>query len=152
MDPLLASYTAMAYDGAANRTGFTATVTGSTPLSGTVGYTYDSKDQLTQETSTRNSNYTHNFAFDSAGNPTTFKGSSQSFNANNQRTADTHDGSGNATTYKGNTCTFDVENRLTAYGSALTCGYRGDGLRAWKQPGGGSKTYFLYDGPDPSDA
>jgi hypothetical protein len=112
----------------------------------------DSKDQLTQETSTRNSNYTHNFAFDSAGNPTTFKGSSQSFNANNQRTADTHDGSGNATTYKGNTCTFDVENRLTAYGSALTCGYRGDGLRAWKQPGGGSKTYFLYDGPDPSDA
>jgi RHS repeat-associated protein len=46
------------------------------------------------------------------------------------------------------TCTFDVENRLTAYGSALTNGYRGDGLRAWKQPGGGAKTYFLYDGTD----
>jgi RHS repeat-associated protein len=44
--------------------------------------------------------------------------------------------------------TYDVENRLTAYGSALTNGYRGDGLRAWKQPSGGSKTYFLYDGTE----
>jgi len=111
-----------------------------------VGYSYDTQDQLTQETSTRNANYTHNFAYDAAGNPTTFKGASQSFNDNNQRTADTCDGNGNATTYKGSTCSFDVENRLTAYGSALTCAYRGDGLRARKQPGGGSKTYFLYDG------
>jgi uncharacterized protein (DUF58 family) len=31
------------------------------------------------------------------------------------------------------TRTFDVESRLTAYGSALTNGYRGDGLRAWRQ-------------------
>ena len=31
---------------------------------------------------------------------------------------------------------------------ALTCGYRGDGLRAWKQSGGVT-TYYLYDGKDP---
>jgi RHS repeat-associated protein len=69
-----------------------------------------------------------------------------SYNANNQNSAYTFDGNGNPTTYKGTSCTFDVENRMTAYGSALTSGYRGDGLRAWKQPSGGSKTYFLYDG------
>ena len=28
-------------------------------------------------------------------------------------------------------------------------GYDGDGLRAWKQPPGGARTYFLYDGEEP---
>jgi hypothetical protein len=30
-----------------------------------------------------------------------------------------------------------------------TDGYNGDGLRAWKQPYGGSRTYFLYDSEFP---
>ncbi len=31
----------------------------------------------------------------------------------------------------------------------LTCGYRSDGLRAWKQDNQGVRTYFLYDGGNP---
>jgi RHS repeat-associated protein len=34
---------------------------------------------------------------------------------------------------------------MTAYGTVLTAGYRGDGLRGWKQTASG-RTYFLYDG------
>jgi hypothetical protein len=34
---------------------------------------------------------------------------------------------------------------MTAYGSVLTAGYSGDGLRAWKQ-NASARTYFLYDG------
>jgi len=34
---------------------------------------------------------------------------------------------------------------LTSYGTVLTAGYTGDGLRAWKQNASG-RTYFLYDG------
>jgi RHS repeat-associated protein len=44
--------------------------------------------------------------------------------------------------------TFDPENRLTAHGSTLTAGYRGDGLRASKQTSSGT-SYFLYDGSNP---
>ncbi|MCA1592096.1 MAG: hypothetical protein LC754_05490 [Acidobacteria bacterium] len=31
----------------------------------------------------------------------------------------------------------------------MTAGYRGDGLRAWKQPGATGRRYFLYDGSLP---
>jgi len=56
-----------------------------------------------------------------------------------------HDGNGNPTTDSGTTLTFDPENRLTSYGSVLTAGYSGNGLRAWKQNAVG-RAYFLYDG------
>ena len=56
------------------------------------------------------------------------------------------DGNGNPTTWKSAALTFDVENRMTAYGTSLTAGYNGDGLRAWKQDSLGNRTYFLYDG------
>src|SRR4051812_27951854 len=59
-----------------------------------------------------------------------------------------YDNNGNPTTYNSTTLGFDPENRLTSYGSALTVGYRGDGLRAWKQTSAG-RTYFLYDGSVP---
>jgi RHS repeat-associated protein len=89
------------------------------------------------------------FAYDDAGNPTTLRGvSSIPYNRNNQRTGSetyTYDGNGNPITYKGTALTFDVENRMTAYGSAMTAGYDGVGLRAWKTAGG-TTTYFLYDG------
>jgi len=127
-----------------------ASIPGATSLSGTTGYSYDSKDQITQETSTRNGGFTDYFGYDSAGNPTTFKGVTKSYNSNNQQTGTgfSYDGNGNPTTYAGTTLAFDPENRMTAYGSALTAGYNGDDLRAWKQNSTG-RTYFLYDGITP---
>ena len=44
---------------------------------------------------------------------------------------------------------FDSENRLTRWGSVLSCGYNGDGQRAWKENSAGARTYFLYDGSQP---
>jgi hypothetical protein len=116
-------------------------------LSGTTTYQYDSKNQLTQESSTRNGGFTDSFGYDSSGNPTSFKGVIKTYNSNNQQTNPgfAHDGNGKPTTYAGTTLTFDPENRMTAYGSVLTAGYTGDGLRAWKQ-NASSQTYFVYDG------
>src|SRR6266542_70617 len=74
-------------------------------------------------------------------------GVSKSYNSSNQQTGTgfIHDSNGNPTTYGGTTLTFDPENRITAYGSVLTAGYTGDGLRAWKE-NSTARTYFLYDG------
>jgi RHS repeat-associated protein len=143
----ISDFNTIAYDGFGNRTSVTANIPGATSLSGTTGYAYDSKDQITQETSTRNGGFTDNFGYDSAGNPTSFKGITKSYNSNNQQTGTgfSHDGNGNPTNYGGTTLTFDPENRMTAYGSILTAGYMGDGLRAWKQNSSG-RTYFLHDG------
>ncbi len=123
----------------------TSTVSGVSAFSGTTNYAHDTKLQLTQESSSRAGGYTNSNAYDAAGNPTTFKGVTQTFNNANQNTASAYDGNGNPTAYKGNTLAFDVENRLTSYGSVLTAGYRADGQRAWKQNSSG-KTYFFYDG------
>ena len=119
-------------------------------FSGTTNYVHDTKVQLTQESSTRGGGYTNNNAYDAAGNPTTFKGVTTTFNSNNQDNTNGHsyDGNGNPIVYKYNALTFDSENRMTAFGSVLTAGYRGDGLRAWKQTSAG-KTYYLYDGETP---
>jgi len=144
------------YDAVGNILSRTDTITGVSAYSGSTSYTYDIKDQLTQEASTRASGYTNNFALDAgtitgAGNPTTFKGASNTFNADNQytNTGYTYDGEGNPTTYKGTSLTFDAEDRMTGYGTALTNGYMTSGLRAWKQNAAGTRTYFLYDGITP---
>ena len=70
-----------------------------------------------------------------------------SYNSDNQISASGYvfDGGGNPTSYKGNTLTFDAENRMTSYGSVMTAGYTGDDLRAWKTTSSGT-TYYLYDG------
>ena len=158
----LSHFASMAYDGAGNRTSVTASLTGApASYNGTTGYTYDygqtanpalNRSQLTKEQSTRAGNYTNNFAYDGGtstgpGNPTSFKGAAQTFNANNQQTGSGfgYDGNGNPTTYKNNALAFDPENRMTAYSTVQTDGYSGDGLRTWKQTGG-VRTYFLYDG------
>ena len=98
--------------------------------SGTTTYAHDTKVQITSEQSSRAGGYNNQFAYDGSGNPTTFKGVSQTFNTANQNTALGYDGNGKPTSYKGSTLAFDTENRLTAYGSVLTAGYRGDGQRA----------------------
>jgi RHS repeat-associated protein len=146
----ISDFSSIAYDGAGNRTSVTAAISGATSLNGATGYTYDNTDQLTQEASTRNGGFTDNFAYDSAGNPTTFRGQTKTFNSNNQQTGTgwSYDGNGNPTTHGGTTLTFDPENRMTAYGAVLTAGYSGNGLRAWKQNSSG-RTYFLYDGMVP---
>ena len=114
-------------------------------FSGSTSYTHDAKIELANETSGRGGGYNFTSAFDGAGNPTTFKGTSHTFNSANQNTANGFDGNGNPTTYNGNTLAFDAENRMTAFGSVMAAGYRGDGLRAWKQNSAGT-TYYLYDG------
>ncbi len=106
---------------------------------------------MTQESSARNGTYTGNFGYDSAGNPTTFKGTAQAFNANNQQTSNgtfVYDGNGNPTTYRGSAFTFDPESRATGVGTTWTAGYRADGLRGWKNVNG-TKTYYLYDDGEP---
>jgi len=143
----ISDFSGIGYDGVGNRSSVTASIPGLTALNGTTGFTYDSKNQLTQETSTRNGGFTNNFTYDSAGNATSFKGVSKSYNSNNQQTGTgfSHDGNGNPTTYGGATLTFDPENRMTTFGTTLTASYAGDGLRAWKQ-NSSARTYFLYDG------
>jgi RHS repeat-associated protein len=146
----ISDFSSLVYDGIGNRTSVTASIPGATSLNGTTGYAYDTKDQVTQETSTRNSGFTDNFGYDSAGNPTSFKGVTKTYNSKNQQTASgfAYDGNGNPTTYSGTALTFDPENRMTGFGSVLTAGYNGDGLRAWKQ-NSSVRTYFLYDGITP---
>lgn len=56
-------------------------------------------------------------------------------------------------TYKTGQLTFDADNRLTLYRNAagstlMTAGYSPDGLRWWKGNAQGTKTCFLYDGPN----
>jgi RHS repeat-associated protein len=140
----LNEFSGVAYDGMANRTTYTANIAAAPSLSGLTTFGYDPKGQILQEQSTKNGGYTYSFGFDLAGNPTTFKGTVHAFNSSNQDSANTYDGSGNPTIYQGVGMTFDAENRLASVGSALTAGYRADGLRAWKQ-GQGSRIYFLYD-------
>ena len=82
----ISDFSSIGYDGVGNRSSVTASIPGAISLSGTTGYTYDTKDQLTQETSTRNGGFTDNFGYDSAGNPTSFKGVSKTYNSSNQQT------------------------------------------------------------------
>ena len=134
----LSSFTNLLNDAANNRTSLTAN-------DGTTTYSYDNKDELIKEQSTRAGGYTDSFAYDTAGNPTTFRGAANTFNTDNQfaNSGNVYDGAGNPTTYQGTSLAFDQENRLLGAGT-LTADYRGDGLRAWKQ-GATGKVHFLYD-------
>jgi hypothetical protein len=61
----------MSYDGVGNRTALAANINSDTGYSGSTSYSYDAKDELTNESSTRNGSYTNTFAFDGSENPTT---------------------------------------------------------------------------------
>lgn len=119
-------------------------------LNGTTTFTYNTKNELLQELTNRYGGYTHDFEYDSAGNATTFLGVTKTYNSKNQQTGTGfgYDANGNPTTYNGVSLSFDPDNRLISDGTALTAGYTGDGLRAWKQAGPVT-TYFLYDGLNP---
>ncbi|MEN6372455.1 MAG: RHS repeat-associated core domain-containing protein [Armatimonadota bacterium] len=139
----------MTYDTFGNLLSVTVNIPSVPAQNGVTNYSYDPLDQLLQEQTTRNGGYTDVFAYDAAGNPTTFKGASRSYDGvKNQRLGYTYDGNGNPTVYRnGVTLAYDPEDRLISYGSTLM-GYH-DGLRAWKEDSGGNKTYFLYDGLTP---
>lgn len=144
----LSDFSALAYDAVRNCTSLTAVIPAAPALGGQTSYSLDTKNQLLQEQSTRAGGFTNTFGYDNAGNPTTFRGAARTFNANNQQSGNTYDGNGNPTTYQGASMVYDVENRLTSVGTALTAGYTGDDLRAWKQ-GSSGRTYFLYHNADP---
>ncbi|MBS1708233.1 MAG: hypothetical protein JSS65_05865 [Armatimonadetes bacterium] len=152
-------YSSLAYDGAFNLKSLSASVpAGPAVQSGTTTFTYDSKDRLTQESSTRfkTGGYTDNFAYDSAGNPTTVWGATRTYGLDNEEFPATfsYDGNGNETQAGAGSLQFsyDAEDRCTRMGygggTDFSAGYRADGLRAWKQSSqtGGTKRYFLYDG------
>ncbi len=147
----LSQYGSIAYDGSFNLKRMTATVPVVPTQGGTTNFSYDAKDRLTQESSTRLSGYTGNFAYDAADNPVTFKGATQTFDADNRQTGSTlfaYDGDGNPTTYKGTSFGFDPECRVSSIGPNFSAEYRADGHRAWKSVAG-TKTYYLYDGGEP---
>jgi RHS repeat-associated protein len=122
----------------------------SAALAGTTSYTLDGMGQLLEEKSTRNGTYDNKFGYDVANNPDLVRGTSATFNGDDENTALVYDLAGNGEAFPGTTskATYDVEDRMTAFGTALTAGYRYDNLRAWTQSGS-TKTYFLYDGWSP---
>jgi hypothetical protein len=77
------------------------------------------------------------------------EGVGKTYNSKNQLTSGTsyvYDGNGNPTTYNGTTISFDEESQATAFGTALTADYPADVLRAWKENSSSVRTYFLYGG------
>jgi len=74
------------------------------------------------------------------------RGSSVSYNADNQISANTYDGDGNPISYKGNNpLRFDPEDRMSGYSSAQNNAYNGDDHRT-KIDATGAVTYSrLYD-------
>ena len=144
----LSSYAVNSFAPVGSVSQIVSSIPSASALGGTTNYTQDTRSEVTNESSTAGGGYTLNCAYDAAENSTTFRGAAQSFNADNQNSAYVYDGSGNPTAYRGTTATFDAENRMTAFGTAMTAGYRADGLRASKTTASGT-TYFIYDGDDP---
>jgi RHS repeat-associated protein len=140
----LTDYSGMYYDAHGNRQVENVNIAGSAALSGVTNYQYDSRNELQTESTTRFGGLSNSFVYDAAGNATTFKGRSLSYNMDNQIIGNTYDSNGNPTTYSGVNIAYDQVNRPTSFGSVLTAGYREDNLRAWKQNSSG-KTYFIYD-------
>ncbi|MBX7134814.1 MAG: hypothetical protein K1X67_19265 [Fimbriimonadaceae bacterium] len=98
------------YDGVFNMKACVASITGLQSLSGTLGWTVDSKDRLTDEAVTSGSrssgSVTGTNAYDLAANLTTLRGTSGiTHNSNNQITPSTgqwaYDGMGNPTKFRG---------------------------------------------------
>ena len=148
---LLSQFTSITYNGAGNTTSVTANIPASSAASGTTAYQFDNgnagsaaRGQLTQEQSTRGIGYTFGYGYDSAGNTTTFKGSTLGFNDDNQNSAFSFNGNGDPVGYGGSALSFDAEDNLTGVGSAMSASYMDDGLRASKE-----STYYVYDGVTP---
>ncbi len=142
----VSQYGSLGYDGVFNLTSLAASVPSTSAYSGTTTYGYDGMDRLTSESSTRLGGYSQTNAYDGAGNTTTLRGSTATFNANNQRTGTgyVYDGNGAPTTYNGAAQTYDVGGRLKTRPGGWSVVNRADGLRGWKNFTGGTLKYYLY--------
>ncbi|HEV2471054.1 MAG TPA: hypothetical protein VGS41_00195, partial [Chthonomonadales bacterium] len=96
--------------------------------SGVTTYTHDYKGQLLSEVSTRNGGYNNRFGYDNAGNPTTFRGTAHTFNANNQDISGSYDNNGSPYFWNGVAAYWDQENRLSGLNQGTSYWYSGDGL------------------------
>ncbi|MEO7718302.1 MAG: polymorphic toxin-type HINT domain-containing protein, partial [Capsulimonas sp.] len=142
----VAEFGPITYDGANNIKSLIATTSGVTK---STVYQYDALDRLTNESTSQGSGANNNYSHDQANNAN-IRGSSNTFNLNNQIVGLNYDGAGNQTNDVGNTLGYDKDNNLTSYGSSITAGYGADGQRAWKQVvGSANKTFYLYDGSAP---
>jgi len=83
----ISDFNNLQYDAVGNCTGMTSSFPQATTFSGNRSYTYDTRNEMTQEQATSNGGWTNTFAYDGAGNPTTMRGTTGiNFNADNQRT------------------------------------------------------------------
>lgn len=133
---------AASYDPMFNLASLSASVNGVSSQTGTATFTHDGLDRLTNEGGTRGAPM-GNIAYDNASNPTTFRGTSPSYNSNNQRTGTgwVYDGNGNPTNYNSRLASFDVFDRLASLGTPpVGYTYRADGLIATR-----AKAVFVFD-------
>lgn len=140
------------YDGVFNMKACAASISGISSISGTIAWTHDTKDRLTDESITSGSRssgtVTGTNAYDASFNPTTLRGTASiSYNNDNVRSVSTgnwaYDGNGNPTTYRGRTNTYDLPGRMSTmrYGNNWSVGYTygADGLMASR-----AKTIYIY--------
>lgn len=137
-------------------------------IRGTLSYVWDNKDRMTLETTNNssgtptmvdygvsgggtfyNDNWNYPAGADLADNLTLLRGNSQAFNADDQLTTETYDGEGNRTSYDGGSVVYDANDLPTSVpggggATPFTQTFTSEGVRAWKLPSGGSKTYYLY--------
>ena len=147
----LVTYPFFGYDGAFDELDLVSdfSTSGASSFGGTEERSFDSFSRQTHESTTQFGNLSQTFQYDASSNPTTFVGTTQPFNLDNQlTTSSTFDGNGCPSTYEGTQCVYDRENRLTYCGSSWQAGYRSDGLRAWADAAG-TTTYYYYDGDKP---
>ncbi|MBS1700417.1 MAG: HNH endonuclease [Armatimonadetes bacterium] len=140
---VLSAMSSFNYDGNSNLLGNATSIPSATSYGGTNAYTYNAKDELLSASSTRAGGFSHSFLADNAGNLTTIRGATYTYNSKNQITGSgySYDAAGNPITYNGSSATFDTENRLTSLGG-YSAKYRFDNLRAFRQSRTG--TYYLY--------
>jgi YD repeat-containing protein len=127
-------------------------ITGVTESNGsTVAYNYDALYRLTSDTRTGTNPFSGSYAYDLAGNPTSYNGSTYSYNGGDLFSTVTYDGDGNPTkgTFGGysSTLTWNDNNKLTALtnsNATVDNGYGADGLRGWSEVGSNAKTFSVY--------
>jgi len=150
---LLSQFTGIGYDGLNRITGYTSNIaglnSGARDWSGEYEFLYNERGELASESLDTDGGdpdhgYTRTYTYDGAGNRLT---GGLDYNDNNQLDLEdyAYNAGGNPTEYDGINLEFNGDDRLSEYGPTLICGYRGDGLHAWKDSGAG-RTYYLYDG------
>jgi RHS repeat-associated protein len=153
------------YDSALNPVALPISIPSETSYGGSTAYTYDSRNELVKEQTTRAADTTNTFVYDGttsgtstgSGNPTTFRSEAgDTYNVDNQITKFigttgasvgnfVYDGNGNPTTYEAKPQTFDPENHLLTYSpNNFKAAYDGNGLRVSTGTGTGA-IYYVYD-------